>query len=182
MQTYVRMSQLTISKDTQLRALKLLKVVIKDGGKEIFDFGYKRMRDRWNSFNKIMSMSKDFIPQEISPQYCSFLNRVRDPSPGDSEKSLRSSTIIDTVIISDYLTLFLNMMAAYAWLKCEREEHRNCTEVLRRANIIGRPGSWFNADDRYVRLSLLKTQDDFEQLIYRLKQLVSNEGEGAKAM
>lgn len=40
----------------------------------------------------------------------------------------------------------------------------------------------FSADDRYVRLSLLKSQDDFEQLMYRLKQLVSNEGEGAKVM
>lgn len=84
MQTYIQMSQLVISKDVQLRALKLLKVIVKNGGNEFFDFGYKRMRDRWNSFNKIMSMSKDFSPQEISPQYCSFLNRIREPSPGDS--------------------------------------------------------------------------------------------------
>lgn len=152
MQTYIQMSQLTISKDTQLRALKLLKVIIKDGGKEIFDFGYKRMRDRWNSFNEIMSVSKDFIPQEISPQYCTFFNKVRESSP------------------------------AYAWLKCEREEHTNCTEVFRRANIIGREGSRFNAEDRFVRLSLLKSQDDFEQLLYRLKRLVTNGGGGAEVM
>ena len=71
-------------------------------------------------------------------------------------------------------------MAAYAWLKCEREEDTNCTAVLRAANIIGRAGGIFHAEDRFVRLSLLKSQDDFELLLYRLKQLVNNE-ECAKA-
>lgn len=68
-----------------------------------------------------------------------------------------------------------NLMAAYAWVKCEREEDTDCYEVLQAANITGRRGSQFSAEDRYVRLSLIRSQDDFDILIQRLTQLVSEE-------
>ncbi|KAL3504585.1 hypothetical protein ACH5RR_034426 [Cinchona calisaya] len=145
MVTYMDRAEIGISRDAQLRALKLLKVMLKDDGREIFDFGYKRMRDRWKRLNQIISLSKRFSLQEISPQYCNFLNKIRDPSP------------------------------AYAWLKCEREEDTDCTAVLRAANIIGLEASVFNADSHYVRLSLLRSQDDFELLLYRLNELVTKE-------
>ncbi|GMN60533.1 hypothetical protein TIFTF001_029641 [Ficus carica] len=67
-------------------------------------------------------------------------------------------------------------MAAYAWLKCEREEDKDCYAVLEAAKILGRRGSLFGAEERYVRLSLLKTRDDFDILIYRLQKLVSEGG------
>lgn len=151
MKTYIQVSELGFTKDTQLRALKLLKAITKDHGKDIFDFGYKRMTDRWEKLSQVISSSKRFTLQEIPPQYCSFFNNVREPSP------------------------------AYAWIKCEREEDTDCTAVLRNANIIGREGSLFNAQSRYVRLSLLKSQDDFEWLLHQLNELVSKEG-GAEAM
>ena len=66
-------------------------------------------------------------------------------------------------------------MAAYAWLKCEREEDGDCTAVLRSANIIGREGTNFKAGSRYVRLSLLKSDDDFNFLLHMIKKLVSEE-------
>lgn len=152
---YVDMSQMSISTDTQLRALKLLKAITKDdaSGKEFFEFGYNIMRDRWDSVNKIISMSKRFSSQEISPQYCTYFKRVIEPSP------------------------------AYVWLKCEREEDSNCNDVLRAAKIIARPGTRFDVEDRFARLTSLKGQDDFDMLLYRLKQLVltTSSEEGAKA-
>lgn len=66
-------------------------------------------------------------------------------------------------------------MAAYAWLKCEREEDKDCYAVLKAANIIGREGSVFKAENRYVRLSLIKSQDDFDLLLNRLNNLVLQE-------
>ena len=72
-------------------------------------------------------------------------------------------------------------MAAYAWLKCEREEDKDCSAVLKAANILGRQGNAFGAEDRYVRLSLVRTQDDFDILMERLNKLVSEE-DGAKTM
>lgn len=75
------------------------------------------------------------------------------------------------------------LMAAYAWVECKRKEDKNCEEVFRVAKIIGCPGRKFLAEDRHVRLSLLKSQHDFDMLIHRLKELVSQEYEAsAQAM
>lgn len=67
-------------------------------------------------------------------------------------------------------------VAAYAWIKCEMEEDDDCYTVLKiRAGIIGRAGSVFGSEDRYVRLSLIKSEDDFDWLIHKLQLLVANE-------
>ncbi|KAL0440385.1 UNVERIFIED_CONTAM: Tryptophan aminotransferase-related protein 4 [Sesamum latifolium] len=57
-----------------------------------------------------------------------------------------------------------------------QEEDSNCHKVLHHeANILGREGRSFNAEDIYVRLSLVKSADDFNLLLERLKELVSKE-------
>ncbi|KAL0325169.1 UNVERIFIED_CONTAM: Tryptophan aminotransferase-related protein 4 [Sesamum radiatum] len=53
------------SKDTQLRALKLIKVVLENGGRGIYNFAYKTMRGRWTKLNHVLSLSKRFKLQEI---------------------------------------------------------------------------------------------------------------------
>ncbi|KAL1091677.1 hypothetical protein V6Z11_D07G173900 [Gossypium hirsutum] len=73
------------------------------------------------------------------------------------------------------------LQQTYAWLKCEREEDKDCYAVLEAANIIGRQGNLFGAEDGYVRLSLVRTQDDFDILIERLHKLIT-EGDGDKTM
>lgn len=67
------------------------------------------------------------------------------------------------------------IIVAYAWVKCEREEEDDCRAVLEAGKIIGRTGSTYNAKDRYVRLSLIKSQNDFDLLMLRLTELVSLE-------
>ena len=84
MSTYVKMNILGVSKDTQLRALKLVKVALEGSGKEIFEFGYTAMKERWERLSNALSESKRFSIQEIAPQYCTFFKTVRGPSPGDS--------------------------------------------------------------------------------------------------
>lgn len=68
-------------------------------------------------------------------------------------------------------------MTGYAWLKCEREEDFGCEAVLKAVNILGRGGNMFGSEDRYVRLSLLKGEDEFNLLVHRLKELVSEDNE-----
>ncbi|KAI4352766.1 hypothetical protein L6164_006987 [Bauhinia variegata] len=143
MSRYLTLNTQGVSRDAQLRALKLLNVVLEGEGRELFEFGYTTMRDRWIRLKNVLSKSKRFSLQKLSPQYCSFFQRTKDPSP------------------------------AYGWLKCEREEDKDCYAVLSAAEIDGRPGSTFSADDRYVRLSLIRSQDDFEILINKLKKLVA---------
>ena len=72
-------------------------------------------------------------------------------------------------------------MAAYAWLKCEKEEDKECYNVLKEAGIIGRDGSLFGANSSYVRLSLIKTQDDFDILLHKINKLVGEELDGGKS-
>ncbi|XP_027359298.1 tryptophan aminotransferase-related protein 4-like [Abrus precatorius] len=145
MLTYLDLNTMGISREAQLRALKLLDVVIEGDGREIFQFAYRTMSDRWRRLKQILSKSKRFSLQKLSPQYCTYFKRTRDLSP------------------------------AYAWLKCERQEDKNCYEILKAADIIGRQGSIYSADNNYVRLSLIKSQDDFEILIKKLKDLVAKE-------
>ncbi|XP_031132098.1 tryptophan aminotransferase-related protein 4-like [Ipomoea triloba] len=151
MVAYIRTAELGISKETQLRALSLLKTVVQGDGRGIFNFSYEKMKNRWERLSQIISQSRRFTLQEISPNYCNFFEKIRGPSP------------------------------AYAWVKCLREEETDCGAVLEAAKIIGRAGSMFSAEDRYVRLSLLKRDDDFEQLLARLRELVAIE-DGAKTM
>ncbi|XP_058188827.1 tryptophan aminotransferase-related protein 3-like isoform X2 [Rhododendron vialii] len=149
---YMILSEMGVSRDAQLRALKLLKVVLEEGeGNEIFEFAYQTMRKRWERLSRVISMSNRFSIQEIPPQFCTFFQKVRGPSP------------------------------AYAWLKCEWEEDKDCSAVLRGANILSRNGSMFAARNRYVRLSLIRTDDDFEFLLHRMNNLVSDE-DGSKTM
>ncbi|KAL0295331.1 UNVERIFIED_CONTAM: Tryptophan aminotransferase-related protein 4 [Sesamum radiatum] len=99
-----------------------------------------------DKLNHVLSLSKRFKLQEIPPAFCNYSRTVRGASP------------------------------AFAWLKCAKEEDSNCHKVLHHeANILGREGRSFDAEDRYVRLSLVKSADDFNLLLNRLKELVSKE-------
>ncbi|KAK6938240.1 Alliinase, C-terminal [Dillenia turbinata] len=71
---------------------------------------------------------------------------------------------------------------AYAWVKCEREEDKDCCAVLKAKGIQGRAGTKFHADKRHVRLSLINCQDDFNILIQKLERLLSEENGAATAI
>ncbi|KAK1371403.1 Tryptophan aminotransferase-related protein 4 [Heracleum sosnowskyi] len=149
--TYTGENTFGVSKDTQLRALKLLNVALQGDGRSLFKYAHETMRNRWESLTETVSLSTRFTVQEIAPRFCTYFQNVRGPSP------------------------------AYAWLKCEREEDELCYKVLEDGGILGRPGTRFGASSRYVRLSLIKTQDDFDQLLQHLKILVLQEAGGTRA-
>ncbi|THU72823.1 hypothetical protein C4D60_Mb04t16250 [Musa balbisiana] len=142
---YMLLNTMGVSRDTQLRVLKLIKAMIEAVGREddIFEFGYRTMRERWSKLISIVSASNRFSLQKLSPQFCSYFKKSREPSP------------------------------AYAWLKCEREEEKDCSALLNGAGIISRSGTIFEADSRYTRLSLIKTGDDIDLLLKRLEALIS---------
>ncbi|KAK9087011.1 hypothetical protein Syun_029405 [Stephania yunnanensis] len=104
MENYLDVNSIGSSHDTQLRALVLLKSVLKDKARGLFEFGH-----------------------------------------------------------------------AYGWLKCERKEDGDCPAVLRAAGVMGRNGSVFHASNKYVRLSLIRSQDDFDLLLRKIDALVSQE-------
>ncbi|KAL6840562.1 hypothetical protein ACP4OV_030372 [Aristida adscensionis] len=141
------------SRDTQLRMLRIVKAMLANlrGEEDIFAFGHSVMRSRWRRLSAVVSPSRRISLQKIPPQYCTYFNRVREPSP------------------------------AYAWVKCEREEDGDCQEALIKANIISRTGVFYGASSRYTRLSLLKSDDDFEVLLERVTDFVNAEEHDASA-
>ncbi|KAH1260642.1 Tryptophan aminotransferase-related protein 4 [Glycine max] len=147
MLTYMDLSTYGVSRETQLRVMKLLKVVLSGNGREMYEFGHNTMKNRWSKLSKVLSQSKRFSTQKLKPQHCSFSQQIRTPS------------------------------SAFAWLKCETSilEDRSCYEVLKEVNITGREGSLFGADNRYVRLSLVRSEDDFDLLLRQINKLVSVE-------
>lgn len=66
-------------------------------------------------------------------------------------------------------------------MKCEREEDYDCSDVMLKAKIITRSGVWNDASSRYTRISLLKSQDDFDLLLERVTELVDAEKNNAAA-
>lgn len=60
-----------------------------------------------------------------------------------------------------------------------REEDRNCSDALLKEKIITRSGVMYDVGCRYTRVSLLKTQDDFEVLLERVTDLVDAEDSAA---
>nr|CAD1833929.1 unnamed protein product [Ananas comosus var. bracteatus] len=104
---YMQVNTMGVSRDTQLRVLKLIKVILAEmeGKGDIFEFGYKTMKDRWRKLNEV--------------------------------------------------------------------EDEDCAEVLKEAGIISRTGTIFEASSGYTRLSLIKTQDDFDLLLQKMVALVS---------
>ncbi|TVU35310.1 hypothetical protein EJB05_17194, partial [Eragrostis curvula] len=145
---YVQNSTMGASQDTQLRILRIVKVILAnmDCSKEdMLTFGHNVMRTRWRRLKAVLSRSRRISLQKIPPQYCRYFKRIREPSP------------------------------AYAWVKCEREEDGDCYEALRKAKIITRSGVGNEAGNRYTRMSLLKSDDEFEVLMDRVTDLVNAE-------
>ena len=79
---YVETNSMGVSREPQLRALQLVKLVLKSRGKEIFDFGYKTMSDRWKKLSNTFSRSRRFSLQKIDIQHCSYYDKIRRSTPG----------------------------------------------------------------------------------------------------
>ena len=168
-----------ISRETQLRALKIMQETITHikRRRDVFRFGNAVVKDRWMKLKAVVSLSDRFSLQSLSPEYCNYFGTIRDPSPG----TWTSLSISPSIYLSIYLSICLSIiflklcvvMAAYAWVKCEREADGDCYNVLKDGMIISREGTLYGADNRHVRLSLIKSQDDFDQLLMRMRELSS---------
>ncbi|XP_076881493.1 tryptophan aminotransferase-related protein 4-like [Bidens hawaiensis] len=146
--TFNFVASIGVSKETQLRALKILKVIVKGGGtgRPFFEHADHLMRDRWERLTAVISKSTRFSIQERKPLHCTFFDETRPPNP------------------------------PFAWLKCNREEDVDCQAVLQQqGNIRGRPGSLFDDSTSYTRLSLTSPEDQFDLLLKRIKALVDQE-------
>lgn len=104
---YMSLSTYGVSRETQLRVLKLLKVVIEGKGREMYEFGHKTMKTRWQRLSKSLSLSKRFSIQELESHYCSFCRKVRRPSPGNSFFLLFQAIRFEFMTAYKYFPIYL---------------------------------------------------------------------------
>ncbi|XP_031266067.1 tryptophan aminotransferase-related protein 2 isoform X1 [Pistacia vera] len=148
MTKFIELNTIGVSKDSQLRAAKVLKVVsdsCEPSSSEIecfFAFNHQQMDMRWKQLRVAVKESGLFSVPDFPPQFCTFLGRAFEPQP------------------------------AFAWLKCE-EDINDCEGFLRDKKILTRSGKHFGFSPKYVRISILDRDEIFNLFIHRLSKIIS---------
>ncbi|KAL5220624.1 hypothetical protein ABZP36_025337 [Zizania latifolia] len=153
MTKFVELNTIGVSKDSQLRAAKVL-AAVSDGyerseaearvgarAPRLFDFGRRKMVERWSMLRAAAAASGIFSLPEETSGFCNFTNETAATNP------------------------------AFAWLRCYREDVDDCASFLRGHRILTRSGAQFGADPRYVRVSMLDRDDAFDIFVRRLSSL-----------
>ncbi|KAH7550504.1 hypothetical protein JRO89_XS13G0204800 [Xanthoceras sorbifolium] len=148
MTKYIELNTIGVSKDSQLRAAKVLKVLSNScepnssEGECFFEFNHRQMATRWKQLRMAVQKSGLFSVPEFPPQFCTFLGRDFKPQP------------------------------AFAWLKCEQEEIDDCESFLRGKKILTRSGRHFGFSSKYVRISMLDRDQNYNLFVERLSNII----------
>nr|CAD1842906.1 unnamed protein product [Ananas comosus var. bracteatus] len=146
---FIELNTIGVSKDSQLRAAKLLKVV-SDGYEleradehtdRLFDFGRRIMAARWERLREVVKASGIFSLPEFPDGFCEFTKERTGIYP------------------------------AFAWLKSEKAEIEDLESYLRSQKILTRSGKHFGAGSNYVRVSMLDRDETFDLFLDRLSSL-----------
>lgn len=146
MTKFIELNTIGVSKDSQLRAAKVLRAVrdAYDGegsgtGERFFEFGRRLMAERWERLSDAVQKGTLFSLPDYSTSFCNFIKETDTAHP------------------------------PFAWLKCEKEA--DCESFLKRHKILVRSGKYFGAGPEYVRISMLDRDETFDLLIERLLEM-----------
>ncbi|GMH31453.1 hypothetical protein Nepgr_033296 [Nepenthes gracilis] len=148
MTKFIELSSIGVSKDSQLRAAKILQAISdstelagdSEISKNFFEFSYNIMADRWKQLREAVKQSELFSLPEFPSAYCKFSNRSFRTQP------------------------------AFAWLRC-RGGIEDCNDFLQNHKILTRGGRHFGVSPEYVRVSMLAGDDNFHLFLNRLSML-----------
>ncbi|XP_027368861.1 tryptophan aminotransferase-related protein 2-like [Abrus precatorius] len=147
MTKFIELNTIGVSKDSQLRAAKVLKAVSDSCEEEnsqdvesFFKYSYMHMEQRWKQLREVVGASGLFSLPHFSPAFCTFFGKEMEPQP------------------------------AFVWLKCEGDIE-DCESFLRGHKIVTRGGRNFGASPKFVRISMLDTDETYVQLIDRLSAI-----------
>ncbi|XP_038970388.1 tryptophan aminotransferase-related protein 2-like [Phoenix dactylifera] len=148
MTKFIELSTIGVSKVSQIRATKILKVVsdsyehpIPGNPDKLFDFGRRLLVDRWKKLREAVKASGIFSLPEFPSETCKFTGEKAETLP------------------------------AFAWLKCEKEGIEDCASFLRTHKILTRGGSYFGASPNYTRVSMIDRDETFDLFTERLSSL-----------
>lgn len=150
MTKYIELNTIGVSKDSQIRAAKILHHVADSiehspeskRSDNFFEFGYNLMALRWAQLRAAVNISDLFSLPSFPSGTCRFSGHQFKPQP------------------------------AFAWLKCERDIE-DCESFLRSHNILTRGGKHFGVGPEYVRISMMARDEIFDRFTQRLSMISS---------
>lgn len=89
MTTFIEINTIGVSKDSQIRAAKILQAVSDscdnddDDDESFFDYSYKLMEKRWKKIREAVDKTRLFSLPDFSPETCSFSGRTFGQLPGN---------------------------------------------------------------------------------------------------
>ncbi|XP_047311351.1 tryptophan aminotransferase-related protein 2-like [Impatiens glandulifera] len=149
MTKFIEVNTIGVSKDSQLRAAKILNSVAdtydysgnaKEEGAAFFEYSYGVMNKRWNQLKEAVRKNPIFSLPVFPWSYCNFSGRKFESQP------------------------------AFAWLKCEGEIE-DCEKLLGDHKILTRGGKHFGFSSKYVRISMLEIEENFDIFTDRLSRI-----------
>lgn len=151
MTKFIELNSIGVSKDSQLRAAKILQAVSDSSehggdveeGRNFFEVNYHLMAERWNQLREAVKQSGLFSTPEFPAAFCNYSNRTFRTQP------------------------------AFAWLKCEGKID-DCESFLRGHKILTRSGKHFGVSPQYVRISMLDRDSNYHLFIKRLRGMRFN--------
>lgn len=92
MTKFIELNTIGVSKDSQLRAAKILKATSDSCGhhtsgqnvEKFFEFGFNQMKERWRKLNDSVTKSGIFSLPEFAPDWCTYNQKTFQPQPGNS--------------------------------------------------------------------------------------------------
>ncbi|KAB1207865.1 L-tryptophan--pyruvate aminotransferase 1 [Morella rubra] len=144
---YITISSIGVSKESQVRAAKIIGAVC-DGcqgvGSDVesdnfFEYARDIMSKRWQKVRQALDHQNEYLNNLIKypRQRCLFTGEFTESLP------------------------------AYAWLKC-KGGIEDCEEFFSGRGIVGKGGKRFGADPKFNRISLLCREEDFNLFVERL--------------
>lgn len=91
MTRYIEISTIGVSKDSQLRAAKILQTLSDqynttnnaEGQEKFFDYSYNVMLKRWKELRAAVDNNEKFSLPKFSPDNCTFRGQSFEPQPGN---------------------------------------------------------------------------------------------------
>ncbi|KAL6007099.1 hypothetical protein ACLOJK_032595 [Asimina triloba] len=163
MTKFIELTTIGVSKDSQLRAAKILRTV-REGYEEgpgsgvegrLFDFGRRIMTERWERLRKAVKKNPIFSLPEFPTAFCNLANEMGTSHPGK----------LHAAAVECFFEFLLCCSCS------EVAEVEDCGAFLKSHKILTRSGSMFGADPRYVRVSMVDRDETFNILVDRLSTI-----------
>ncbi|KAL1216473.1 L-tryptophan--pyruvate aminotransferase 1 [Cardamine amara subsp. amara] len=141
---YIIVNSIGVSKESQIRTAKILKVLketctSESESENFFKYGREMMKNRWEKLLEVVKESDVFTLPKYPEAFCNYF-----------EKSLES-------------------YPAFAWLGTKEET--DLVSELRRQKVMTRAGERCGSDKKHVRVSMLSREDVFNVFLERLANM-----------